>query len=141
MGRTASKQAALNAKDTVEKQKLVLFDGADGLRMAIPLERAGAGWKSLRESDVERSGNEWVVQYRGQILPLIRLSHVLEDRRDGGIGREAHSLSTARIDRCARYPGKRPVVRADRERDHRYRRRRDTRYEFQPQEQAFFTRR
>ena len=32
-------------------------------------------------SQVEESGNEWVVQYRGQILPLIRLDRVLEERR------------------------------------------------------------
>ena len=30
---------------------------------------------------VEKSGNEWVVQYRGKILPLIRLEIVLEERR------------------------------------------------------------
>lgn len=30
---------------------------------------------------VEKSGNEWVVQYRGKILPLIRLDIVLEERR------------------------------------------------------------
>ena len=30
---------------------------------------------------VERSGNQWVTQYRGHILPLIRISHALEERR------------------------------------------------------------
>ena len=76
------KANALNTKDTVEKQKLVLFNGPEGLRMAVPLS-ALARLEKIAGSDVERSGNEWVVQYRGQILPLIRLSHVLEDRRDG----------------------------------------------------------
>lgn len=78
------KASALNTKDTVEKQKLVLFDGANGSRMAIPLN-ALARLEKLAGSDVERSGNEWVVQYRGQILPLIHLSRVLEVRRDGGL--------------------------------------------------------
>ena len=80
----AGKSTALNAKDTVEKQKLVLFDGADGLRMAIPLN-ALARLETISGVDVERSGNEWVVQYRGQILPLIRLSHVLQHHRDEGL--------------------------------------------------------
>jgi len=31
---------------------------------------------------VEMSGSQWVTQYRGQILPLIRLSVVLEERRN-----------------------------------------------------------
>jgi hypothetical protein len=30
---------------------------------------------------VETSGNQWVTQYRGQILPLIRLNVVLQERR------------------------------------------------------------
>ena len=32
-------------------------------------------------ADVEKSGGEWVIQYRGKILPLIRLEVVLEERR------------------------------------------------------------
>ena len=62
----------------------MLFDGANGSRMAIPLN-ALARLEKLAGSDVERSGNEWVVQYRDQILPLIHLSRVLEVRRDGGL--------------------------------------------------------
>jgi len=33
-------------------------------------------------AQVEMSGNQWVTQYRGQILPLIRLNVVLEERRN-----------------------------------------------------------
>ena len=33
-------------------------------------------------AQVERSGSQWVTQYRGQILPLIRLNVVLEGRRN-----------------------------------------------------------
>ena len=32
-------------------------------------------------AQVERSGREWVTQYRGQILQLVRLSVVMEERR------------------------------------------------------------
>jgi len=48
--------------------------------MAIPLDTlARAG--EFPVSQVEMSGNEWVTQYRGQILPLVRLAVVLEERR------------------------------------------------------------
>ena len=63
-----------------EKQAFLLFAGPDDSRMALPL----ATLVRLEEfpiSQVEESGNEWVVQYRGQILPLIRLDRVLEERR------------------------------------------------------------
>ena len=33
-------------------------------------------------AQVEMSGSQWVTQYRGQILPLIRLNVVLEERRN-----------------------------------------------------------
>jgi two-component system, chemotaxis family, sensor kinase CheA len=62
------------------KQKLVLFSGLAGARMAVPLELL-ARLENIPGAEVERSGNQWVTQYRGQILPLIRVSHALEERR------------------------------------------------------------
>jgi two-component system, chemotaxis family, sensor kinase CheA len=62
------------------KQKLVLFAGPGGARMAVPLELL-ARLENIPGTQVERSGNQWVTQYRGQILPLIRVSHALEERR------------------------------------------------------------
>jgi two-component system chemotaxis sensor kinase CheA len=62
------------------KQKLVLFAAAAGARMAVPLELL-ARLENIPGAQVERSGNRWVTQYRGQILPLIRVSHALEERR------------------------------------------------------------
>jgi two-component system chemotaxis sensor kinase CheA len=64
----------------VEKQTFLLFSGPDDARMALPL----GGLARLEEfsaAQVEQSGNQWVVQYRGSILPLIRLSEVLDERR------------------------------------------------------------
>jgi two-component system chemotaxis sensor kinase CheA len=58
------------------KQKLVLFTGRAGARMAVPLQLL-ARLESIPGAEVERSGNQWVTQYRGQILPLIRVSHAL----------------------------------------------------------------
>jgi two-component system, chemotaxis family, sensor kinase CheA len=62
------------------KQKLVLFTGRGGARMAVPLHLL-ARLENISGTQVERSGNQWVMQYRGRILPLVRLSHALEERR------------------------------------------------------------
>lgn len=64
----------------VEKETFLLFTGPDDGRMALPLGLL-ARLEEFPASQVEKSGNEWVVQYRGKILPLIRLDNVLEERR------------------------------------------------------------
>ena len=64
----------------IEKQTFLLFAGPDDGRMALPLG-ALARLEEFPASLVEKSGDEWVVQYRGKILPLIRLDIVLEERR------------------------------------------------------------
>ncbi|HXG48333.1 MAG TPA: chemotaxis protein CheA [Methylomirabilota bacterium] len=53
-----------------ERQTLLLFDAGQGSRMAIPLSMV-ARLEEFPRSAVERSGAQEVVQYRGQILPLI----------------------------------------------------------------------
>jgi len=63
-----------------EKQTFLLFAGPDDSRMALPLAIV-ARLEEFRAADVETSGQEWVVQYRGKILPLLRLDVVLEERR------------------------------------------------------------
>jgi two-component system, chemotaxis family, sensor kinase CheA len=77
--------AAAQAADAAEKgagdkQKLVLFTGRAGAQMAVPLQLL-ARLENIPGEQVERAGNQWVTQYRGQILPLIRVSHALEERR------------------------------------------------------------
>jgi len=68
------------AQQKDEKETFLLFAGpADG-RMAVPLGLL-ARLEEFPSSQVEKAGNEWVVQYRGKILPLIRLEIVLEERR------------------------------------------------------------
>ncbi|MGB7150713.1 MAG: chemotaxis protein CheA [Terriglobales bacterium] len=73
-------EAAEAASGGRAKQKLVLFTGRAGSRMAVPLELL-ARLENIPGAEVERSGNQWVTQYRGQILPLIRVTHALEERR------------------------------------------------------------
>jgi two-component system, chemotaxis family, sensor kinase CheA len=75
------------------KQKLVLFTGNAGSRMAVPLNLL-ARLENIPGAQVERSGNQWVTQYRGQILPLIRVSHALEERRQLPPGADLVSLPT-----------------------------------------------
>ena len=75
------------------KQKLVLFQGYGGSRMAVPLEFL-ARLENIPGEHVERSGNQWVTQYRGMILPLIRVNHALEERRQLAPGESVLSLPT-----------------------------------------------
>jgi two-component system, chemotaxis family, sensor kinase CheA len=63
-----------------EKQTFLLFAGPGDSRMAIPLSTL-ARLEEFPVAQVEMSGSEWVTQYRGQILPLIRLNLVLGERR------------------------------------------------------------
>lgn len=64
-----------------EKQTFLLFAGPGDSRMAIPL-RTLARLEEFPVAQVEVSGGQWVTQYRGQILPLVRLNVVLEERRN-----------------------------------------------------------
>src|SRR5579862_5722708 len=63
-----------------EKQTFLLFSGQGDSRMAIPLSTL-ARLEEFPVAQVEMSGRQWVTQYRGQILPLVRLNVVLEERR------------------------------------------------------------
>jgi two-component system chemotaxis sensor kinase CheA len=64
-----------------DKQTFLLFAGPGDSRMAIPLSTL-ARLEEFPVAQVEMSGSHWVTQYRGQILPLIRLNVVLEKRRN-----------------------------------------------------------
>ncbi len=74
-------------------QKLVLFTGPGGSRMAVPLELL-ARLENIPGAQVERAGNQWVTQYRGQILPLIRVGHALEERRPLAAGDDVQLPTT-----------------------------------------------
>ena len=65
---------------TSDRQTYLIFAGPDDARMALPLD-ALARLEEFPASQVEKSGSESVIQYRGQILPLIHLKVVLEERR------------------------------------------------------------
>ena len=63
-----------------EKQTFLLFLGPDDSHMALPLNTL-ARLEELPTSAVEKSGQQWVAQYRGRILPLVHLGSVLDERR------------------------------------------------------------
>ena len=68
------------AAAAIDEQTFLLFAGPGDSRMAIPLSTL-ARLEEFPVAQVEMSGSQWVTQYRGKILPLIRLDVVLEERR------------------------------------------------------------
>lgn len=59
---------------------LLLFEDESASRMAIPLAKASRLEVFSRDA-IEQSGGREVVQYRGQIMPLIHVGDVIQDRR------------------------------------------------------------
>jgi two-component system chemotaxis sensor kinase CheA len=64
-----------------EKHTFLLFAGQGDSRMALPLDSL-ARLEEFPASRIEKSGSQWVAQYRGQILLLIRVNIALEERRE-----------------------------------------------------------
>jgi two-component system, chemotaxis family, sensor kinase CheA len=78
--RALTEKAGESAGAAGEKQTFLLFAGPGDSRMAIPLSTV-ARLEEFPVAQVEMSGSQWVTQYRGQILPLVRLSVLMEERR------------------------------------------------------------
>jgi two-component system chemotaxis sensor kinase CheA len=74
-------EKAAESATTTDKQTFLLFAGPGDSRMAIPIGTL-ARLEEFPVAQVEMSGSQWVTQYRGQILTLIRLEVVLEERRN-----------------------------------------------------------
>ncbi|MDY7101962.1 MAG: chemotaxis protein CheA, partial [Actinomycetota bacterium] len=73
-------KVATAAEQAGERQALLLFATPDDGRMAIPL----AAVDRLEEfslDNTEAVGSQDVIQYRGQIMPLVHVSSVLPERR------------------------------------------------------------
>src|SRR5258706_2225728 len=77
--RALTEKATESAATIGEKQTFLLFAGPGDCRMAIPLSTL-ARLEEFPVAQVEMSGSQWVTQYRSQILPLIRLNIVLQER-------------------------------------------------------------
>ncbi len=76
---------AVAVSDTVEaaaqcaRQSWLLFRSGQGSRLAVPLS-AVARLEEFPLNLVEHSGQEEVVQYRGEIMPLVRMSCLLAEK-------------------------------------------------------------
>jgi two-component system, chemotaxis family, sensor kinase CheA len=60
-----------------KRQRLLLFSAGSFERLAVPLSLVGR-LEEIPYSSIERAGGSFVLQYRGQILPLVPLQNVLE---------------------------------------------------------------
>ena len=74
--RALTETAAKTQQHGNNQQALLLFRVGETGRMALPLSQV-ARLEEFPLSAIERAGQQEVVQYRGQIMPLIRLAHIL----------------------------------------------------------------
>ena len=74
--RSLADSAAKSQAQEQELQTFLIFRNGEDNRMAIPLSLV-ARLEEFPLSSIEKSGSQEVVQYRGKIMPLIRLSDVL----------------------------------------------------------------
>jgi two-component system chemotaxis sensor kinase CheA len=79
--RVAGKEPSKGEKTASNRQTLLLFQTGKNCRMAIPLSLV-ARLEEFAKTAVESAGPREVVQYRGQIMPLVRIAEVVELRRD-----------------------------------------------------------
>jgi two-component system, chemotaxis family, sensor kinase CheA len=73
-------KTAANAEVQGELQTLLLFTGPSDGHMAVALDHVGR-LEEFPIDSIERAGGIEVVQYRGEILPLMFLSQLLDERR------------------------------------------------------------
>jgi two-component system chemotaxis sensor kinase CheA len=73
----AVKEPSSGEKNAGNRQTLLLFQTGKNGRMAVPLSLV-ARLEEFASSKVESTGEQQVVQYRGQIMPLIRISDAVE---------------------------------------------------------------
>jgi two-component system chemotaxis sensor kinase CheA len=74
--RRVREKRAPRQEEELDKETLLLFRVGEEGRMAIPLARV-ARLEEFSLAKIERTGSQEAVQYRGQIMPLLRLSRVL----------------------------------------------------------------
>jgi chemotaxis protein histidine kinase CheA len=77
---TEKGKQAVGAADSNKRNAVLLFQYGENGRMAIDLSLV-ARLEEFPRDTVEVAGDQEVVQYRGQIMPLVRVSEVLESKR------------------------------------------------------------
>ena len=74
-------EALGNEQKKTNLQAILVFQSPDDGRMAIPVAQISR-LEQIEVSRIEHTGGAEVVQYRGTILPLIRIFDILPERRD-----------------------------------------------------------
>ncbi len=80
-------------------RRVLLLQGADDERMALDLSRVSR-LESLHRGRIERVGDNLVVQYRGEILPMIDLQRALPERRTNRRNESPESAGEASVVIC-----------------------------------------
>jgi two-component system chemotaxis sensor kinase CheA len=80
-------------------KRVLLLQGTDDERMALDLSRVSR-LESLDRSRIERVGDNLVVQYRGEILPIIDLQRALPERRTNRRNEQADNADEASVVIC-----------------------------------------
>ena len=78
--RTLAEVAAQSQEEAEDREMALLFEAGKGGRMVIPLSLV-ARLEEIPIASIETTGEQSVVQYRGEIMPLIDLSVVIPERR------------------------------------------------------------
>ena len=78
----AARAEAAAAAAAKENHRLLLLEAADGGRMGIELAQVER-LEELKTSAIESAGDGEFIQYRGRIMPLVRLGDALPERRSG----------------------------------------------------------
>ena len=81
-GQSAEQTAAKGRGQSEEKVPLLLFRAGDGTPKAVPLALV-ARLEEIERKTIESSNGRWVVQYRGQLMPLITMEHGQELAAEG----------------------------------------------------------
>ncbi len=73
---------AANAQDSSEKISILIFNTGSAEPKAVPLSLVSR-LEEVECTDIERSNGIDVVQYRGQVMPILRISDSYELRKEG----------------------------------------------------------
>ena len=103
--RSAVATAAPAEEAPVSRESLLLFAGPDAARMAIPLSQI-VRLEEFPRAALERLGNRDVVQYCGDMLPLVDIGSLLAGASDRcALRADADVLQTLVVSRSGRHMG------------------------------------
>ncbi|HHN74717.1 MAG TPA: chemotaxis protein CheA [Acidobacteria bacterium] len=97
-GAAASEGSETDSRDE-ERQTLLIFSIGEGRRMAMPLSLV-ARLEEVEAAAIEAAGGREVIQYRGEIMPLVRLDQVFGVSDGRQEGRPEHVVVYSRCGRA-----------------------------------------